>query len=321
MARVQAPLKPKALFEGATIGIVTPASPPLRAEIIDDGVKFLRSLGFTVKLAPHARERHGYLAGSDAARAKDIMTMLTDPEVHAIMAVRGGYGCMRLMPLISFSEFRKYPKIFLGFSDVTALLVAIHQATNFITFHGPSLGTLSGADNEFGLSACLSVLMGESATFSLCEGYNERHQSVQIINRGMVSAPLVGGNLTILGAMQGTPYAPKFNGKIVFLEDVGEAPYRIDRLLTQLILSGAFAGVKGIAVGLFAHCKDPHMEITTEYRQSAREVIIERLAPLGVPLVLGLPFGHVDTNGTLPFGGKVLLDAEVGDLIIDRAVQ
>jgi muramoyltetrapeptide carboxypeptidase len=308
------------LVEGATIGLVSPAGPPLRAEKIDEGIQFLQSLGFVVKLGINARDRNGFLAGNDSARAQDLMRMIVDPEVDLIMAVRGGYGSMRILPLLSFDLFRQNPKAFLGFSDLTALHVAIYQATKLITFHGPVLSALAGSYNEFALNACFSVLMGVDDEFSLCEGYNEKNQSVEVIVPGIVSASLIGGNLSLLAALQGTMYQPKFGGSIVYIEEVGEAPYRIDRLLTQLLMSGAFAGVKGIAIGLLSNCIDPVAETTNEYRQTARDVVIERLAPLKVPMVIGLPFGHVEMNATIPFGGRGTLDANVGDLIISKAV-
>ncbi len=314
-------MKARPLLEGATIGIIAPGGPPANPAVINESIHFLETLGFHVKLGLHATDRHGFLAGKDQSRVRDLLAMFKDPSVDAIMALRGGYGSIRLLPLLDFDIIKAHPKIFIGFSDITALHAAIYKRTKLITFHGPMAVSLMAPQSEFALRATLEALMGVEESFSLCENYSEQPRTVEIIRHGVVRGVLIGGNLSLLVSLIGTPYEPSFRGKILFLEDVGEAPYRIDRMLTQLLLSGALDGVKGIALGLFEGCEDRFSTETAEYRQSVSDVVSDRLAPLKVPLVLGLPFGHVEANGTLPYGGTAVLDANEGDLIIDRAVE
>jgi len=299
------------------IGIVAPASAPPDPKNIDRGAAALEGLGFKVKFAPNVRKRYGFLAGSDRERAGDLMRMFSDRRVHAILCVRGGYGAGRLLPLLDYRAIRAKAKIFVGYSDITMLHCALLTKANLISFHGPMLNSDFVHRNmpEFTIQSFLRTLSGRSQPEAgMSQGY--RRKSVQILRPGLVRGRLIGGNLTLLCNTVGTPWQPSFKDRILFLEDLGEEPYRFDRMFTYLLNCGLLQQVAGIAVGLNKDCEDPKAKTAKEYRPTLADVFRERLRPLNVPLVIGLPFGHVPHNATLPVGGEVMLDANLGDLTL-----
>lgn len=310
------PLKPRRLNPGDTIGIVAPASAPPNPAAIDRSVEVLESLSFKVKLAPNVRKRWGFLAGSDRDRASDLMKMFSDRRVNAIICVRGGYGTARLLPLLDYQVIRANPKIFLGYSDITSLHCAFLARSGLISFHGPMLNSDFIKDNlpAFTRQSFLRTLMAPTAPGSICQGYKTK--TVRVLRRGKAAGPLIGGNISILCASLGTPYQASFRNSILFFEDLDEVPYRFDRMLTHLLNAGLLQQVAGVAIGINKNCKDPKAKTATEYRQTVEDVFKERLLPLKVPVVLGLPFGHIRYNATLPVGAHVMLDADAGDLVI-----
>jgi muramoyltetrapeptide carboxypeptidase len=310
--------KPDRLNYGDTIGIVAPASAPPDPKNIDRSVTALERLGFKAKLAPNVRKRWGFLAGSDRDRASDLMRMFADRSVKAIICVRGGYGSSRLLPLLDYRTIRANPKIFIGYSDITSLHCAFLVKSHLVSFHGPMLNSdfVKTDFPDFTLQSFVKTLMQPSAAGSICHGY--RKKTITILRRGKASGPLIGGNITLLCASLGTPYQPSFKNGILFFEDLDEVPYRFDRMLTQLLNAGLLQQLGGIAIGINANCKDPKAKHAKEYRQSLEDVFNERLLPLKVPVVAGLPFGHIPLNATLPVGVLVTLDAVKGDLTIDE---
>jgi muramoyltetrapeptide carboxypeptidase len=310
------PIKPARLTLGDTIGIVAPASPPPDRRNIDLSVAALERLGFKARLAPNVRKRLGFLAGSDRDRAADLMKMFANRKVKAILCVRGGYGSARLLPLLDYQVIRANPKIFVGYSDITSLHCAFLARANLVTFHGPMLNAdLIRKDlPDFTLLSFLKTLMEPSPPGSICNGY--QRTAIRILRRGVASGRLMGGNLSVLCATLGTPFQPRFRDSILFLEDLDEAPYRFDRMLTQLLNAGLLQQVAGIAIGINAKCRDPKARKAKEYRQTLADVFRERLLPLKVPVVTGLPFGHVRLQATLPIGVRATLDAVKGDLVI-----
>ncbi len=310
------PILPGRLNAGDTIGIVAPASAPPDPKSVDCSVAALERLGFKVNLAPNVRKRWGFLAGSDRDRANDLMGMFTDRKVKAILCVRGGYGASRLLPLLDYQAIRANPKIFIGYSDITSLHCAFLVKANLVSFHGPMLNSdfVKKDMPDFTLVSFLKTLMQPSAPGSICDGY--RRKTVKVLRGGVASGPLRGGNITLVCAALGTPYQPEFRGRILFFEDVDEAPYRFDRMLTQLLNAGLLQQVAGVAIGINAGCKDPKAAKAKEYRQTLEDVFRERLLPLKVPIVVGLPFGHIPLNATLPVGVRATLDAVKGDLLI-----
>jgi muramoyltetrapeptide carboxypeptidase len=316
------PIKPEPLSYGDTIGIIAPASPPPDARNIDRSVAVLERLGFKPELAPNVRKRWGFLAGSDRERAGDLMKMFTNRKVKAILCVRGGYGTPRLLPLLDYRAIRAHPKIMLGYSDITSLHCALLVKANLVSFHGPMLNSdfVTKAPPEFTLRSLLKTLMQPLAPGSVCDGYGKK--TVSILCRGIASGPLIGGNLSMLCTALGTPYQPSFKNRILFLEDVDEVPYRFDRMLTQLLNAGLLQQVAGIAIGINVNCTDPKARNAKEYRQTLEDVLRERLLPLRIPVVAGLPFGHIPLHATLPVGVRATLDAVKGDLVInENAVQ
>ena len=315
------PIKPPRLNHGDTIGIVAPASAPIDAKAIDRSVKVLQSLGFKVKLGKHLRKKQGFLAGSDEERLGDLMSMFRDPEVKAILCVRGGYGTARLLPLLDYKVIRANPKIFVGYSDITSLHCAFLKKANLVTFHGPMLHSDFCKKDmpDFTLQSFLNTLTQPYAAGSICKTY---HGKISVLRRGKASGRLLGGNISLLCTTLGTPYQPSFKKKILFLEDLDEAPYRFDRMLTHLLNAGVLQQVAGVAVGLNRNCIDPQAKKRKQYWQTVEDVLKERLAPLKVPVVAGLPFGHVPLNATLPMGVQAELDGTNGDLtILEPAVS
>jgi muramoyltetrapeptide carboxypeptidase len=310
--------KPERLCFGDTVGIVAPASAPSESETIDAGAAALEHLGFNPKLADHVRNRNGFLAGDDRDRAADLMAMFTDPDVKAIICVRGGYGSARLLNRLDYRLIRRHRKVFAGFSDITSLHAALQRKAKMVSFHSPMLngGLASDQLDDFTRSAFLRTVMEARPAGSICAGFDKK--TVSTLLCGVAEGRLAGGNLSVLCASIGTPFQPVFKDQILFFEDVGEQPYRLDRLLTQLLNAGLLQQVAGVAVGVNSDCEAP-LPAPPEYRQSSSDVMAERLGSLRVPVVMGLPFGHVKLNATLPVGAMAKLDGDNGDLIITEA--
>jgi muramoyltetrapeptide carboxypeptidase len=226
-----------------------------------------------------------------------------------------------LLPLLDYKIIRANAKIFVGYSDITSLHCAFLTMAKLISFHGPMLNSdfVHAEIPDFTLQSflrTLSMTPGESngRPISISEGY--RRKTTEVLRRGVAQGQLIGGNLALLCTLIGTPWQPDYNGRILFLEDVGEQPYRFDRMLTHLLNCGLLQQVAGIAIGLNADCEDSKARTRREYRQTLKEVLKERLLPLKIPIVTGLPFGHVPHNATLPVGVRAILDADAGDLLL-----
>jgi muramoyltetrapeptide carboxypeptidase len=317
-------IKPDRLNPFDTVALVAPASAPHDPANIDRAVASLEGLGFKVKLGRNVRRRRGFLAGTDRERAGDVMKMFADPKVKAILCLRGGYGTGRLLSRLDYRSIRRNPKIFIGYSDITALHCALLTQAGLVSFHGPMANSdLSKPPvAEFTVHGFRRTLMEPWAPGSICQGLE--HKVVTVLRRGKASGPLLGGNLSLLCTTMGTPYQPVFKGRILLLEDVDELPFRFDRMLTHLLNAGVLQEVAGIAVGINANCverkkNEDGRPKKPEYRQTVEDVLRERLRPLGVPIVIGLPFGHIPEIATLPLGAKATLDANKGDLIVTEA--
>jgi muramoyltetrapeptide carboxypeptidase len=309
-------LKPERLCFGDTVGIIAPSSPPPDPKAVDRAAEALERYGFVPKLAENVRDRHGFLAGGDRERAANVMQMFTDKTVKAIICLRGGYGAARLLGLLDYHAIRRHAKIFSGFSDITSLHCAFTKKANMISIHAPMMSALQSKDvKEFTRASFLRTVMEAKPPGSIVVDYDKKN--ISTVRCGVAEGRLVGGNLSVLCASIGTPFEPSFKDKILFIEDVNEQPYRLDRMLTQLLNAGLLRHVAGVAVGVNKDCEDDRKEqIIEEYRQSPADVMAERLQSLGVPVVMGLPFGHVDLNATIPVGAHARLDADNGDLII-----
>lgn len=314
-----APVKPRRLAAGDTIGLIDPASATFLRQDVEIVTDVLAALGFKVKRGAHLMDRYGYLAGRDVDRAADVNALFADPEVRGILAVRGGWGSARLLPHLDFEGIRRNPKVLAGYSDLTALLNAVHARTGLVTFHSP-VGVSTWT--PFSVEHARRVLIdGEAPTLSNPVEVKDTlvpvEHRVSTITPGVARGRLLGGNLTVLSALVGTPYLPDFDGAILFLEDVREQIYRIDRMLTQLALAGVLGRVRGVVIGKCTDC-DPgegYGSLTLE------EVFDDHVKPLGVPAWHGAMIGHIDRQFTLPIGLEVEIDAKGGTIkLLEPAV-
>ena len=311
-------LRPRRLAPGQTIGMVAPSAAPNEPERIRFAIDTVESLGFKVKPGAHLYDRDGYLAGSDAARAADLNAMFADDGVDAIWCVRGGYGASRILPALDYALMRQKPKALIGYSDITALHMAIHRHAGLVTFHGP---VAFRAFTPYSLGELKRVLwtgetpvrLGGPPPFEVREGRVDWENRVATLVPGKARGRLLGGNLCLMSHLCGTPYFPDLRGAILFLEDVEEAYYRIDRMLTQLWLSGALAGVAGVAFGKFTNC-DPSAFFLQN--RPLEDILAERCRALGVPAVSGIMVGHIEDQTTLPVGCLAELDADAGTLTL-----
>ena len=308
-------IKPKGLKLGATLGIIAPSSPTTR-ENVEKAYYRLTKLGFNIKIGESCYEKYGYLAGSDDLRANDINQMFKNPEIHGIICLRGGYGSPRILDLLDYDLIKKNPKVFIGYSDITALHIAINQISNLTTFHGP-MATSKVMENldDFTKDSLYNFIFENGFTTDTIK--NPIYQQIGSINGGVVEAPLIGGNLSLITSTLGTPYEIQTKGKILFIEEIGEEPYRIDRMLTQLKLSNKLKEAEGIILGDFNNCVSKNGE--PEDSLSLDEVIEDIIEPLKKPTLYNLKSGHCSPMITLPLGIPIRLDGNKKGLrVLDK---
>ena len=314
-------LKPARLKPGSVVGIVSPAGATFERDDVDIVQDAVRGLGLVPRLSRHALDRYGYLAGQDKDRAADINQFFADPEVGAILPIRGGWGCSRMLPYLDYEIIRKNPKIIVGFSDITALTLAIYGRTGMVTFHGPNgLTSWKTKQTEY----FRRVLFGaESVTFQNIKDGEDEDRLMQVKNRirtitgGQARGKLIGGNLSVFSGIVGSTYLPDFNGAILFLEDTNENIYRIDRLMTHLKIAGVFDKLAGFIFGQCSNCSPDadYGSLTLE------EVISGHIQPLGIPAWSGAMIGHIEPILTLPIGLDVEIDSRVGTIrMLESAV-
>ncbi|BBB90163.1 MAG TPA: LD-carboxypeptidase [Methylomusa anaerophila] len=303
-------IKPKRLRPGDTIGVIAPASPG-EPELAAAGVSWLEERGYRVQLGVTIDQTLGYLSGPDAARAADINAMFASPDIAGIVCLRGGYGTMRLLELLDYDNIRTHPKVFVGYSDITALHISIGRRTGLITFHGP----MAASDMGKGLSDYTWEYFSRAISAPEPLGPVSNPPAAQppvFIVPGTAQGYLAGGNLSLIAATLGTPYEIDTCGKILCLEEVGEAPYRIDRMLTQLLLAGKLQNAAGIVFDVCVDCdteaKPPSFTVA--------EVLGDRLGNLNKPVLYNLYFGHTADKATLPLGVIAVLDTEAGGLVV-----
>lgn len=302
---------PRALHPGDAIGIAAPAGPVEDREALDLGVATLQRMGFRVLYNDRIFQSLRYLAGPDEARAEELQRLFENPEVGAIMALRGGFGCSRLIPLLDEKRLRPHCKLFLGFSDLTTLHLYFRRRFGWVTIHGPMAASQSLANAGAAEENHLYSLLTDPE-------YRARmsFEQLQAWIPGAAEGRLVGGCLSIIAASIGTPYQIKTEGKILFLEDVGESPYRVDRMLTHLQLAGLLDPVAGILLGRFPDCRPDKGDYTVE------ETLRDKLEGLGVPILADFPSGHGGENWALPMGTRVSLDADARQVeFLEPAVQ
>jgi muramoyltetrapeptide carboxypeptidase len=307
-------LKPPRLREGDTVGIISPAGATFERDRLDLVIDAVNALGFVPQVAPHALARYGYLAGTDDERAADVNAMFADPAVKALLPLRGDWGSARLLPYLDYDLIRANPKVLIGFSDISALLLGIYAQTGLVTFHGPHGLTAWRADQVEPLRQILMAGEAIAYTNPLLGADQDRlmrdQGRLQTIQAGQAAGPLVGGNLSVISGIVGSPYMPDTRGAILFLEEVGEPLYRVDRMLTQLSLAGVLEGLAGFVFGQCTACGpgDGYGSLTLE------EILQDHIKPLGIPAYSGAWIGHVEPLWTLPIGIPVTLNASTGTL-------
>ena len=313
-------LKPKRLRPGDTVGLVSPASITFDPVLIDIVREVLTALELEMKLDPRALNRWGYFAGTDVERAEAINAMFADPDVDAVLALHGGWGSARVLPLLDYGLIAKHPKIFVGYSDITALLLALYARSGLVTFHGP---TGNSTWNKFSADYFhRMVFEGETLTMEnpkdLGDNLAQVQDRIRTITPGTARGRLAGGNLTVLSSLVGSDYLPDWNGHILFLEDINEEIYRIDRMLTQLKLAGVLDKISGFVFGKCTDC-----DVGSGYSSfTLEEVLNDHIGRLGIPAFHGSMIGHVKDKFTVPLGVEVEIDAARGVIaLLEPAVS
>lgn len=283
---------PLGLKPGDCIGIVAPAS-PFEESAFHVGIGILESMGFRVRFPEGIFVRSGYLAGSDADRAAQVNAAFQDSDIQAIVCARGGYGSLQILPNLDYEAIRRHPKLVMGFSDITALLCALYHRSGLVSCHGPVVTSLKNADPKTLESVFRMLTLNELPEIELVSG--------TVLSPGKASGPVICGNLTTLCHLIGTPFQPKLNGHILIVEDTGEKPYRIDRMLTQMKFAGVFEGLCGLGIGSFENCGET---------DELFEIIVRIFNPIHIPILAGFEIGHVPGNIAVPFGFQAVLDAD-----------
>lgn len=302
---ISAPIVPPPLAPGARVALVAPAGPVSAADV-ERAVANAQCFGWEPVVGAHALARADYFAGGDAERVADLNAALADVAVDGVWCLRGGYGAMRILEGIDYSALARRPRALVGYSDVTALhLACAARVPGLVTFHGPTARAELTAFSQTSLARAVGTGRGDP-----CGAAPE----ARALRPGRAAGRLAGGNLALLAALCGTPYAPRFDGAVVVLEDVNEPVYRVDRMLRQLLLAGAFAGCRALAFGHCTRCPEPCDDGSggSDGRRTLAAVVEEAAAVLGVPAAVGVPVGHIDDQWTLPLGAQAEVVVEDG---------
>jgi len=305
-------LKPPRLKAGDTVGLINPAGATFHPEDVVIAEETFAALGLKMKAGEHLMDRYGYLAGTDEARAADVNDMYADPTVKGIITLRGGWGCNRILDLLDYKMIGKNPKILMGYSDITSLLLALNAKTSLVTFHGPvGISTWNEYSTDF-----VKRLLFEGESFTMENPKDIGDNLTQVKNRiltitgGQAEGKLLGGNLSVLVAMIGSDYLPEFKNNILFLEEVSEDIYRVDRMLTQLKLSGILGEISGFVFGKCSDC-----DAGGGYGSlTLNEVLDDHIKPLGIPAWYGSMIGHISDKFTIPIGVNAAIDADKGTI-------
>lgn len=299
---------PRKLKAGERVALIAPSG-PVPEERLEEAVEAVKQMGLEPVLFESVRSKHGYLAGSDRLRADDLTRAFTDESIAGVICARGGYGAQKLHKLIDWNVVRQNPKVFLGYSDVTYLHIMMNQHCGFQTYHAPMPSTewYKGMDEYTEKWLKLALFGGEWGELTNCD-----KETRFTITGGKGMGILAGGNLSLAASAVGTPYALKGEGSIIFLEDINEPPYSVDRMLTQMVAGGSFEGCKGIVLGYYTDCaaRDPSRSLTL------MQIFEEILAPLGIPVLGGVTCGHDLPTLSLPLGAMAEVDADAKTLRI-----
>jgi muramoyltetrapeptide carboxypeptidase len=300
-------IKPKQLVTGDVIGLIAPASNIDTSTVLEKGVRYFEKLGYRIELGKNVDKYYGYLAGSDQERADDLHTMFRNKNIKAIICIRGGYGAFRLLDKIDYKLIRNNPKIFVGYSEITALQMAILKRAGLVTFAGPMVyPDFSDEVNPFTEEFFWRTL---TSTKKIGKVSLPESDKLPAIVKGKSSGRIIGGNLAVLSAMIGTNFLPDFSKRILFVEDIGEAPYKIDRILNKMRLANIFRKINGIILGRFVDCfeHDPAKKTLT-----LGEVIDDYFKDFKIPILYTFPHGHIKEKVTIPFGIEIKMNASKG---------
>lgn len=307
-------IKPESLKKGDVIGIIAPASPPSTEEKIVKGAEYLERLGYSIKFGKNVKKVHGYLAGTDQERAADINEMFSDRSVKAIIAVRGGYGTPRLLPLINYSLITKNPKILVGYSDLTALQLAIYKKTGLVSFSGPMTGVEMWKDIDPFTEEHFWAMVTSKKKLGPIR--NPMGREIQSIVDGNASGYFLGGNLSLVTAILGSSYSPSYKNSLLFIEEVEEESYRFDRMLNHLKIAGVLRQTNGVVIG---ELTDVKASDTSKPSLTAEQVLWEYFSTLAKPVATGLVYGHVPQKITMPIGIRGSLNTRKRLLSIDES--
>jgi muramoyltetrapeptide carboxypeptidase len=318
--RSKQPVRPPRLARGSRVALVAPAGPLLDRDDIQRAEALCRALDYVPATGAHAAGRHGYLAGTDDDRLADLNGAIADPDIDAVWCIRGGYGVTRILDRVDFGPLRQRPKIMLGYSDITALLLAAVRHAGLVTFHGPTARAPMPAFSRWHFERVLAAAEPAGRLGRLPDPAGvlvPRENRILAIRPGLAEGPLLGGNLSLLQCLVGTAHLPELDGAILFLEDVGEDLYRVDRMLAHLRAAGLLARLAGAAIGRFTQLQ----RHTGDGALGLDEVLATYFEPLGIPVAFGFPVGHIDDQWTLPLGVRARLDAGAGELeLLEPAV-
>lgn len=311
---------PRGIQQGDKIGIISPSAATADRIQFDFAKETMGALGFEVQLGENLKNRRGHLAGTDEERAADLNEMFADKDIKAIICIRGGSGAARILPLIDYNIIKKNPKPLLGYSDITALHNAIHAKTGLITFHGPNG---SGSWNSFNVKQFENMFFKkEMVSFENEQVKGDdlivKQNRIQTIRPGIASGKILGGNLTVLTALSGTPYLPDFENAILFVEDIGEDPYKIDRMMSTLLLNGTLSKIKGFIFGQCTDCNPSggFGSLTLD------DILDDYILPLNIPAYKGAMIGHVPKQFIVPVGGQVEMNANAGTFkLLEKVFQ
>jgi len=293
---------PAPLHPGDQVAI-TATSSPVPDQKLTASIESIRFLGLEPVVMPSCRMHHGYLAGKDKQRAEDLNKSFADPGIKGIFCLRGGYGTMRILPLLDFDLIKRNPKVFMGYSDITGLHTAINKLCDLVTFHGPMPTTDYRVHEGFTLDSLKTCLFAPETLKKLT---NPEGEQIKVLDPGTARGIITGGNLSLLAGLLGSPYEVDTKDKILFIEDVDEEPYRIDRNLTALSLAGKFRDCAGIILGTFERCEEvDHPTLTLE------EIFAETVLPWNKPTILNFRAGHIYPQSTFPMGAQIRLDADI----------
>jgi len=310
MSKILAP----GLKKGDTIGLIAPGS-AFSKELYEKATSHLLNMGFKIKQSKNLFANYGYLAGTDRQRIEDIHSMFADPEVNGIWCVRGGYGTGRLLPFLDYQLIRENPKVLVGYSDITTLIQAIQVKTGLVAFHGPVAGSKMTSYTQKNVLQMIMGTQGNHIIGLFDHKEKPKEYTPRVLVSGKMEGELQGGNLSLLSALAGSDFQIDATDKLLFIEETGEKPYRVDRMLTQLRQSANLDKAKGILLGVFANCDQGGEDNSLTLQQSLHL----NLADLGIPVYYGFSFGHIDNMCTMPVGVKASFDTSTEELLIKEA--